>query len=100
MQVTPLDSFRMRVYVAPTGAWLTLDAGQFQQIEVNARTGALRVGLAPATEFLHTARLRVEQPGKAAGSGNYQPTKPLPTERGAYVIPLGKGVTWVDLATK
>ena len=100
VQVTPLDSFRMRVYVASTGAWLTLDAGQFQQIEVNARTGAIRVGLAPATEFLRTARLRVEQAGKAAGSENYRPTKPLPTERGAYVIPLAQGVRWVDLATQ
>jgi Family of unknown function (DUF5695) len=100
VQVTPLDSFRIRVYVASTGAWLTLDAGQFQQIEVNARTGAIRVGLAPATESLHAARLRVEQPAKREGAGNYQSTKFLLMERGAYVVPLGKGITWIELATK
>ena len=100
VQVAPLDSFRMRVYVASAGLWLTLDAGQFQQIDVNARTGAVRVGLSAATEFVHTARLRVGQPAKLGGSGSYQLTKSVPMERGAYLIPLGKGVTWVELATK
>jgi len=100
VQVTPLDSFRMRVYVASAGLWLTLDAGQFQQIEVNSRTGAIRVGLAPATEFLRSARLRIEQPAKVSGALNYQPLKSIAQERGAYVIPLGKTTTWVELAPK
>jgi hypothetical protein len=100
VQVTPLDSFRIRAYVASAGLWLTLDAGQFQQIDVNQKTGAIRIGLAPATEFLRTARLRLEQPAKIAGAGNYQPAKSVSQERGAYVIPLGKDVTWVDLAAK
>lgn len=30
VEVTPLDSFRMRVYLAPMGLWLTLDAGGSQ----------------------------------------------------------------------
>jgi len=100
LDVTPLDSFRIRAYVASAGLWLTLDAGQFQQIDLNTRTGAVRVGLSPANEFLHTARLRIEQPAKTSGAANYQPSKTLFTERGAYAIPLGKSITWVELAPK
>ena len=38
VRVTPLDSFRSRVYVASSGLWLTLDAGNFERIEVNSKT--------------------------------------------------------------
>ena len=75
MKVTPLDSFRMRVYLAPAGLWLTLDAGQFEAVELNQKTGAIRVCLAPATQYLHLARLRIEQPGKTEGAKTYHPAK-------------------------
>lgn len=97
VKVRPLDSFRMRVYVASAGVWLTLDAGQFEEIEVNSRTGAIRVGLSPATEYLRTARLRIEQPAKMINILSYRPANPLKQERGAYVIPLRNTTTWVDL---
>jgi predicted secreted protein len=97
VKVTPLDSFRMRVYVASAGVWLTLDAGQFEEIEVNSLTGAVRVGLSPGTEFLRAARLRIEHPAMISRMATYRPAAPLKEERGAYVIPLGKGTTWVDL---
>ncbi len=98
VKVTPLDSFRMRVYVASAGLWLTLDSGQFETVEVNAKTGAVRVELAAATQYLHTARLRIEQPAKVKGAGAYRPAKLFKQERGAFVIPLGTGTTWVDLS--
>jgi hypothetical protein len=97
VKVAPLDSFRMRVYVASAGLWLTLDAGQFEQIEVNSRSGAIHVGLSPATGFLRAARLRVEQPAKIDGARSYRPAKSLSIERGAFVIPLSASTTWVEL---
>ena len=97
IKVTPLDSYRARVFIAPRGLWLTLDGGQFEGIEVDSKTGAVRVGLAGETQFTPTAYLRVEQPSKVAGVGTYQPTKPLKSERQAYVVPLEKGTTWVEL---
>jgi hypothetical protein len=97
VKVTPLDSFRMRVYVASAGVWLTLDAGKFEEIEVNSKTGAIRLGFSPETDFLHAARLRIEQAAKKSDAVGHRPTKSMQQERGAYVIPLGKGVTWVDL---
>jgi hypothetical protein len=95
--VTPLDSFRMRVYVASSGVWLTLDAGKFEEIELNAKTGAIRLGFSASTEFLHSARLRIEQPAKKSGALNYRPAKSMQEERGAYMIPLDARITWVDL---
>jgi hypothetical protein len=95
--VQPLDSFRMRVYIAPRGLWLTLDAGTFKSVELNTRTGLVRISLAAATEHTKTARLRVEQPAKIAGVENYQPATKLTEERGAYVIPLRKVTTQVEL---
>jgi hypothetical protein len=62
ISVTPLDSFRMRVYLAPLGLWLTLDAGRFERIELNPKSGVVRVVLSAASEFTPAARLRMEQP--------------------------------------
>jgi hypothetical protein len=94
--VTPLDSFRSRVYIAPWGLWLTLDAGSFESVEVNSKTGVVRVGLAAETPFTPTARLRLEQPAKGKPKA-YRPSKSLSEERGALVVPLGKNVTWIEL---
>jgi hypothetical protein len=97
--ITPLDSSRSRVYLAPLGLWLTLDAGNFETVEMNSKTGSVRVGLAPATPFTHAARLRVEQPAKVK-AGLYRPVKVLNSERDAWVVPLGETTTWIDLPAR
>ena len=96
--VTPLDSLRMRVYLAPRGLWLTLDAGRFETVELNIKTGAVRLGLASATPETPQARLRIEQPAKIAGVGSYRPSQPFKQEREAFTIPLKTGTTWVELS--
>ncbi len=100
ISVTPLDSFRMRVYIAPVGLWLTLDAGEFESVELNAKTGVVRIALAPATDFTPTAFLRIQQPAKIVGVGTYQPSKPFQVVRDAYVVPLAKDATWVELTAR
>jgi Family of unknown function (DUF5695) len=98
VEVQPLDSFRKRVYLAPFGLWLTLDAGVFQNLKVNCRTRGVRVGFAPATNDTPAARLRVAQPAAVSGVGRYQPEEKLLTERDAFVIPLKTdALTWVEL---
>ncbi len=97
VRVTPLDSFRMRFYVAPLGLWLTLDSGTFDRIDVNRRTRIVRVGLSPATTHTSGARLRVEQTAKITGVGKYGPRQKLLFEREAYTIPLTANITWIDL---
>jgi hypothetical protein len=108
--VTPLDAFRSRVYVAPVGLWLTLDAGRFDRVEFNPVTGAVRLALAAATPATPVARLRVEQPahpartgvgaGGATGIGIYRPAGVFAVERGAFVIPLGRASVVVELGAK
>lgn len=97
IKATPLDSFRTRLYIAPLGLWLTLDAGKFQNVEFEPSTGKVSVALAPATKFTSTARLRVEEPANIAGVGPYRVGGGIKEERGAYVVPLGASETWVEL---
>jgi Family of unknown function (DUF5695) len=96
VRVTPLDSFRSRVYFATLGLWLTLDSGNFERIEVNSRTGTVRVGLAAATVFTPIARMRVEQPAHVK-AGVYRPMANLNYERGAFLVPLNREITWIEL---
>ncbi len=83
--MTPLDSFRKRIYLAPVGLWLTLDSGQFESVTFSPSSKAVKIILAPSSVFVTTARLRIE---KKSGLGSYAPTASLPVERGAFVVPL------------
>jgi hypothetical protein len=97
VKVQPLDSFRRRIYIAPAGLWLTLDAGMFQGVEFNAKTRAVRLELSPKTEFTPQARLRIEQPAKISGMGTYHPRESFTNEREAFTIPLLDEETRVEL---
>jgi len=100
VKVTPLDSARSRIYVAPYGLWLTLDAGNFVGLQVNARTGVFRISFAAATQFTPEARLRIEQPAKVSKDRHFRPITRLRSERQAYVIPLTKTVTSVEFSSR
>jgi hypothetical protein len=96
--VTPRDAFRSRVYLAPAGLWLTLDAGRFERVEFDPATGHVRVSLAPAERHTPGARLRIEQPAAVKGVGRYVPLQRFAVERDAYVVPLRATSSRVDLA--
>ena len=98
VSVTVLDSLRRRVYLAPVGLWLTLDAGEFQTVELDAKTHAVHVTLAPSDAHTPSARLRVEQPAKDLGVGSYAVVGTFSTEREASVVPLAAMPTTLDLA--
>ncbi|HEX8464404.1 MAG TPA: DUF5695 domain-containing protein, partial [Abditibacterium sp.] len=99
VSVEPRDSFRKRVYLAPRGVWLTLDAGTFQEVRLNTKTGAIRVGLSGADAYTPQARLRIEQPAKVAGVGTYRPKTKMQPQNGTFNIALKKGVTLVELTS-
>jgi hypothetical protein len=96
VEITPLDSARARVYLAPFGLWLTLDAGTFESIQLSSIKSGVRIGLSPATQYTSRARLAVEQPAKVKGAGIFHPTQKLSMERGDFVVPLGSSVTWIE----
>ena len=98
--VRTLDSLRRRIYIAPFGLYLTLDAGTFETVSINPTTRAVSVTLSPAAAFTPNALLRIEQPAKVAGVGTYATTRTFTSERGATVIPLGKTATVVELRGK
>lgn len=98
--ITPGDSARTRVYLAPLGLWLTLDAGTFDKVELNPATMAVRISFSPSDPFTTAARLRIEQPAKLGNVGTYMPIRKLNLERGAYVVPLTDKPTWIDLKAK
>jgi hypothetical protein len=100
VRVQPLDSFRQRVYIAPYGLWLTLDAGRFQTVEINLRTNQIRVGFSSQTPDTPLARLHIEQPAKLARVGTYRPSQPLTKDRDAYVIPLKPATSWIELTDR
>jgi hypothetical protein len=100
IRVVPLDAFRSRLYLAPLGLWITLDAGKLRQAVFEPRTGLVRITLDPATSFTAEAHMRIEQPAKLAGVGTYSPASELRSERDAFVIPLGAATTEVTLRAK
>ena len=98
VNVQPLDSFRKRVYLAPVGLWLVLDAGTFEQVSLNTRTNAVRITLSPADPFTTHARLRVQQPARITRVGTYAPRTKLVNERDAFTIPLRRTTTSIELS--
>jgi hypothetical protein len=95
--VTTLDSFRHRLYLAPLGLWLTLDAGKFEQARIDVKTRRVLLRFAPASTDTPQAYLRMDQPATIEGVGKYAPLWHLDIVRGAYVVPLGKHAVEVTL---
>lgn len=96
--VKVLDSFRRRIYIAPFGLYLTLDAGTFDSVAIHPTTKAVRITLSPAAPFTPQERLRIEQPAQIAGVGTYSMTSGTFTaERGAIVVPLEATATVIEL---
>jgi len=79
------------------GLWLTLDAGAFERLELDPATQVVRVGLAGKSAVTPEARLRVEQPAKTKAGPTYRPASSLESGRGAYIVPLRTGTTWIEL---
>jgi hypothetical protein len=97
VSVQVLDSLRRRVYIAPLGLYLTLDSGKFERVQLDTRTNAVIVTLAPATPDMPMARLRMEQPFKAPGAPTFN-TAGL--ERGAVSITLRSTPVSVTFTSK
>src|SRR5262249_51367689 len=102
VNVFPKDSLRRRVYIAPFGLSLTLEAGTFESVYINPATRAVRILLSPATPFTPNALLRIEQPAKTAGVGTFTVTQALESRatRNVLEVHLGRTNTTVELTAK
>ena len=100
VNVEPRDSFRKRVYIAPLGLWLTLDAGTFESVAINTKSQLVRVTLSRADAFTPSARMRVQQPATIARVGMYATRQSFVNERDAFTIPLGSSTTVIELVQR
>jgi alpha-L-arabinofuranosidase len=98
VDVQPLDAMRRRIYIAPLGLYLTLDAGTFEGVAIDTNTHAIRLTLSAASQFTPQALLRIEQPAAVQDIGKFAPSKSFTIEREAFVIPLDVRPTLVELA--
>ena len=92
--VEPRDGARSRLFVAPAGQWITLDAGRIARASFAPSRGTITLTLDPATATTPVARLRVE--ATTAGTRAYTPAGAI-AERGGYTVRLGGAPTTVVL---
>ncbi|KAG6911266.1 hypothetical protein DXG01_002104 [Tephrocybe rancida] len=104
IQVQIRDSVRRRVYIAPLGALLTLDAGAFSLVtyDPSARTVAVTITAVPdgvtGAASAPNGRLVIEQKATLSGITILKPTTNLALNAGAYTVPFTSGSGTVTLA--
>lgn len=98
------DPVRRRVYLAPLGALLTLDAGAFSTINYNptARTVVVTITAVPdgvtGAASAPQGRLIIQQRAVLSGVAILKPTTTLAVDAGAFVVPFTSGSGTVTLA--
>ncbi|MXP27052.1 hypothetical protein GRI39_13545 [Altererythrobacter indicus] len=95
--ITPKDGARTRLFIAPAGLWVTLDAGKIAAAHYTPATGEVTITLDPATSTTPKARVHVEQ--TVAGSAAYR-LKGGTLERDAYTVNLSANPTEITLTTR
>ncbi len=91
--IAPGDGARARLFVAPVGQWITLEAGKIRNAVYSTGTRRITLTLDPATPATPTASVMVEA---TTGGAAYRPTTGTP-ERGGWTIPLSPRQTEVVL---
>lgn len=83
--IEPKDSARSRLFVAPAGQWITLEAGKIASASYSPRLRTISLKLDPATATTPAARIKIE----ATIPGTTPMTiKGGTLERGSYTVPL------------
>lgn len=91
ISVEPKDALRQRIFIAPLGLWLTLDAGNFERVEIARNGRTVKLSFAAQNQSPQ-ALLRIEQTVK--GGKNWRPAGAVEAERGGFRLPSGK---WIVL---
>ncbi len=96
VHATMLDAARNRVFLAPVGLWITLDAGKVASVDFDQKAQRVSLRLEPATASVATARVRLEQT-RAGSTQQWVPAQQMSRDAGAYVVALGTSETTVTL---
>ena len=90
------------MFVAPLGAWLSLDAGAFEEVDFDPASNRVTFTIVPSASGISgaaaapNARLVVENTANN-GLGMLKPTTSLSQDAGAWVIPFKNGAASVSL---
>ncbi|KAF5340490.1 hypothetical protein D9758_014565 [Tetrapyrgos nigripes] len=94
VQVQVRDSVRRKVFIAPLGVELRLDAGAFDTVTVNPQSRSIQVSIVSQVgggAAAPNARLVI-------GMGSVKPSTSLSVDAGAFVVPFQNGAATVTLA--
>jgi hypothetical protein len=94
--MAPKDSARARVFVAPAGLWLTLDAGKVQDVAYDPKSGRVELTLDPADG--HTPTAYVNFAVTTAKGRAYKLVSNVTRDKGAWAVPLAATPTTIVLA--
>lgn len=97
VRITPKDGARRRLFIAPAGLWITLDAGRIARADYDTASGKVTLTLDPATTITPTARLLFET---TTPDGRAYAVDHGTADRGGYAIPLGAAPTTITLAPR
>lgn len=97
VHTTVLDSSRDRLFLAPLGLWITLDAGKFVSADYDTHKHTVTLHLAPASTYVPTARMRITETESKPRTAAWTTTSHSAVDAGEDVIPLGNGETTVTL---
>lgn len=102
VKVTVKDAVQRRIFVAPIGQLLSLDAGVFSSLEYDASARTVTVGLAAAASAPNAAsapqgRLLVKQTAAISGVALLTPSSSLKQDAGAWDVPFSSGKATVVL---
>ena len=97
VHVVPQDGARRRLFIAPAGLWITLEAGKIASADYDTKTGEVRLTLDPASAITPRARLLFETTTKD-GTPYASDTGTL--ERGAYAFNLDSAPKVVTLSPR
>ena len=95
--IEPKDGARSRLFIAPAGAWIVLDAGKIASARFTPSTGRISLTLDPASATTPEARVSVETTTKSGRPYVIADTRIV---RGAYAIKLSAQPTQVDLTPR
>ncbi len=96
VHVTVLDSSHSRLFLAPLGLWITLDAGRIVSADYDTRKHMVTLHLAAASKYVHEARLRFAET-EAKSVASWTITSSTRMDAGADVIQLSSKETSVVL---
>ncbi|MGQ1891088.1 DUF5695 domain-containing protein [Thermophagus sp. OGC60D27] len=80
---------RSKVFIAPAGVELSLDAGKFKTVSFHPESGEIKIVLDSRNEYTPKAFLQVKFTGDSE-NGEYKVLKYSKNDRGIYSIPLKK----------